>query len=1454
MFRIEVVNSKPLFLSKELSGSLNRFFLAIIILLISHDFVISQECIEYPEIDGTPCIFCVPTGWTAINSPDIGSFGGGPSGCVVNMGVSGPSPSGNNFVSLATTNSSYFEGMSTVINNLTPCQSYTFGIWWEETIWCNVWNNPGTLLITVQGEQFIFSGATTWELAQVCFTAQSTSVEISVAVFADGGQHSIIVDGSPACSELSPCSAPEPCCTLVVTADDTHEICPGTAINLNGLAQMPTGNVQVEWTSVPANGVTFLSDPNILNPVFTFPAGDFGGETFNFLLTVTDDVCTKTKEVEVKVLKSEMPTFDFSVCELADPSIFPNESLNGYEGIWTGNFNFKALAGTFETYTFSLASNEENCIRNADFDIEIIEADNPIFDLPTSFCADDNELFVLPKVSQNFINGSWNLNEFTPADLGVGIFDFQFTPESQFCALPYNYRISLSMRPTFETLLCASKEAIVLDPISNNGIVGLWNPPVINPEDVINNEFVSTWNPTDPSSACVTDLQVTFVLEQPATLSFDLEDSLCLNTGIYNLPSKSLEAISGQWNIPNINTNLLPEGNIDLTFTSSEFCVQDFQTSIELKAQKVPIFDIKTDLCKSASAYILPSTSLDGITGSWSQPIIDPSIINSGFISTFTPSSIYQSCYLPVNVVFQISSKIIPTFDLPTAVCVTDAPLVFPTISKNGISGSWSTIIIDFSLINASSVKNTFIPTNTDCEESLEVTIDIVKLEKPTIVTNNPSDCNKADGSIILTGSVSDYEFSMDGKLWQSNTTFDNLPSGRFIIYQRSILNTSCIDSMMVDIFSPSNPIILTLDVSDVTNCKVKNGKLICTAEGENLEYSINGLPWQSSPVFENLGPGNYTIQVRNGNKVSCITQSTFDIEDVENTLIVGLQTTAITDCGKEDGKVIISATGENLAYSIDGGQNFFVSPEFINLSAGQYNIVVQSTSNLDCNVDTIIVIDAPLAPSDLVIVKDDISACGKEDGSIKISAKGNALEYSINGGLTWSTDSIFNGLSAKEYLVVVREINKVNCRVNGSIILNATDAPKLTNQTILQPTTCISNDGIITLEINALDVEYSIDGGTNWQKSNKFTDLSQGNYNIIFRKLNTLFCEGEVTFDIINPPCPCNDLSVVFSVGKVSCKDMSTGQISIDNIAGFTVSDTINFMWENSSRDFKLANLAEGWYSYTINYDKNCSLEDSIFVGTFDPIDFGLLGFDVTCNSLGSIKVYDLFGGSGQFQFSKDALNYQEDNTFFNLTAKEYEVIVKDILGCNEVDKISIGKEGNLSLTLPIIKPIRKGTSIILNPLINQSTIDSFIWTPKKYILNPGKLIAEVAPPVTTEYLLTIYFGDCSETRSVLIEVIGNDNLYIPNIISLKSKDNNGKFYFFGSLDNSIEIDYYKFFDRWGNLVYQINNPQINNADDGWDGTLNGRNVEQGVYIYTSVLKVNGEKKMISGSITVVR
>jgi len=96
-------------------------------------------------------------------------------------------------------------------------------------------------------------------------------------------------------------------------------------------------------------------------------------------------------------------------------------------------------------------------------------------------------------------------------------------------------------------------------------------------------------------------------------------------------------------------------------------------------------------------------------------------------------------------------------------------------------------------------------------------------------------------------------------------------------------------------------------------------------------------------------------------------------------------------------------------------------------------------------------------------------------------------------------------------------------------------------------------------------------------------------------------------------------------------------------------------------------------------------------------------------------------------------------------------------------------------------------------------------------------------------------------------------NRIYIANAFS-KSDFNNNVFYLQGNADSNISILRFSIFDRWGNLVFDIDNPLHNDPDDGWDGTFNNGNAEIGVYVYTVQIEIAGQIENRSGSLTLFR
>jgi len=329
----------------------------------------------------------------------------------------------------------------------------------------------------------------------------------------------------------------------------------------------------------------------------------------------------------------------------------------------------------------------------------------------------------------------------------------------------------------------------------------------------------------------------------------------------------------------------------------------------------------------------------------------------------------------------------------------------------------------------------------------------------------------------------------------------------------------------------------------------------------------------------------------------------------------------------------------------------------------------------------------------------------------------------------------------------------------------------------------------------------------------------------------------------------------ITYNVTDIFCTDLNDGEIMIDEIQGLNGS-AYELNWNNGVNQELIQNLSDGWYYLEVSYGVNCTWKDSAYVSRFDPINFVLKTFDADCEDIenGIIEIDEVEGGSGVYNYSLAGINFQENNTFVDLSPGEYEVFVLDSIGCLKSDFANLGVFDPVELDLPLVSSIALGESVFLNPLINESSIDSFIWTPDDFILNPGELVAEVAPDQTTEYELTVFYGECSETRTIRVEVLNDLEIYIANIFSSDDGEN-GSIYIQTNETNNIEIKSFYVYDRWGNLMFFKDSPKVNNPDDGWDGYYNNLKVNPGVYVYVMVYNDSmGEENVESGSMTLVR
>ncbi len=109
-----------------------------------------------------------------------------------------------------------------------------------------------------------------------------------------------------------------------------------------------------------------------------------------------------------------------------------------------------------------------------------------------------------------------------------------------------------------------------------------------------------------------------------------------------------------------------------------------------------------------------------------------------------------------------------------------------------------------------------------------------------------------------------------------------------------------------------------------------------------------------------------------------------------------------------------------------------------------------------------------------------------------------------------------------------------------------------------------------------------------------------------------------------------------------------------------------------------------------------------------------------------------------------------------------------------------------------------------------------------------------------------------CAAIATITFEILPNKNINFPNIFTPNGDRNNDFFnYVGGSESNPPIIKEFKIFNRWGQLVYNNENPS-----QGWDGMVDGSPAQADVYIYQIIYQLSDTdpEETVSGEVNLLR
>lgn len=122
--------------------------------------------------------------------------------------------------------------------------------------------------------------------------------------------------------------------------------------------------------------------------------------------------------------------------------------------------------------------------------------------------------------------------------------------------------------------------------------------------------------------------------------------------------------------------------------------------------------------------------------------------------------------------------------------------------------------------------------------------------------------------------------------------------------------------------------------------------------------------------------------------------------------------------------------------------------------------------------------------------------------------------------------------------------------------------------------------------------------------------------------------------------------------------------------------------------------------------------------------------------------------------------------------------------------------------------------------------------WTPAALFQNQTSTTQHVIADTSKTYtVIAQSVHGCIDTASLFLPV--NPVLFVPSAFT-PNGDGLNDYFRFSKWGESVSVQYFAVFDRWGKCVWE---EQGNEAEHGWDGTFHGAPAEMGTYFY--VLKL---------------
>ena len=430
------------------------------------------------------------------------------------------------------------------------------------------------------------------------------------------------------------------------------------------------------------------------------------------------------------------------------------------------------------------------------------------------------------------------------------------------------------------------------------------------------------------------------------------------------------------------------------------------------------------------------------------------------------------------------------------------------------------------------------------------------------VVTN--TSCNSGNGSINISVSpAGTYTFN-----WSTGATTEDvngLTPGTYTVTVTG--GGSCSTTAQFTVGdNPNLPVINPNAIQ--STCDLSNGSINLNVTGSVPPYTYN---WSNGATTQNLTgllAGSYTVTVTGAN--GCTNTAGITVSNTNPPINVTASITSNTTCNGGNGAITLTVTPPGV-YTFTWS-NGATTQNINGLPPGDYTVTVQGSGTC-VEVATFVVPDNPNTPN--LFFTFIPANCDLNNGSINLTVSGGVTPYTYlwsNGALTQDLNSI----PGDDYTVTVTGGN--GCTAVGTVALPNNVIPITINATVIAQTSCVINNGRITLMLSPNNLAISWSTGSS---STTISNLAPGAYTVTVSAGGTC-TETETFFIDDNSEVPNLDVDIT----AATC-GFSNGAVDLSVSGGIL---PYTYIWSNGKVTQDISNLPGGNYAVTVTTSIGCT------------------------------------------------------------------------------------------------------------------------------------------------------------------------------------------------------------------------------------------------------------------------